>query len=72
MQDFSEHVKGITLSKEQNEAIARMVSSRNIILGHQAGLGKTNSALVSAKVLLDRNPNSNSSYNTSEICKESF
>jgi len=58
MQDFSEHVKGITLSKEQNEAIARMVSSRNIILGHQAGLGKTNSALVSAKVLLDRNPNS--------------
>lgn len=58
MQDFSEHVKGITLSKEQNEAISRMVSSRNIILGHQAGLGKTNSALVSAKVLLDRNPNS--------------
>lgn len=54
--DYSHYLRGTKLKPEQNEAIERMVQSRNIILGHQAGLGKTTSSLTAARVVMERNP----------------
>lgn len=53
--DYSYLLKDTVLTEEQNRAISILTTRRSMILGFQAGLGKTTTCLTAAKVFNSRN-----------------